>query len=73
MKINGGRACGDLVAEEETSVVTTTETTVAPPVEPPREPTKTTYTSSHCGSTVVPEEHDTPTGKPLEGSRLEAP
>jgi len=48
---------------EETSMATETETAVAPPVEPPREPTKPLYTCSHCGAKVVPEEHDTPTGK----------
>jgi len=52
---------------EETSTVTETETgeetAVSPPVEPPREPAKPLYTCGHCGAKVVPEEHDTPTGK----------
>ncbi|TRZ51728.1 MAG: hypothetical protein D4S01_04245 [Dehalococcoidia bacterium] len=48
---------------EETTEETTLVTTVVPPVEPSRESTKTTYTCNHCGSAVVPEDHDTPTGK----------
>jgi len=53
--------------EEEASTITETETAeeivTAPPVEPPQEPTKPLYTCGHCGAKVVPEEHDTPTGK----------